>query len=106
MSGVMRVPTVRVTTNAHGRETVVRGAPCLVAGAVFWPEQSVETRDGGHRVVRPAQVAVPVGQPSDPHDQWLIDGVRYEADGDAGRWRNPFAPKSARATIALKRVTG
>ena len=103
---VQRVPFLRVDRNTHGAEVVTRGAAGTVAGAVFWPEWSVETRDGGNRVVRPAQIAMPYGQPSDPRDQWIVDGLRYEADGAASPFRNPFAPKSARAVISLKRVTG
>lgn len=106
MSEVQRVPFVRVEGNAHGRESVVRGAPYLIPGVVFWPEQSVETRDGGQRVVRPAQLAVSHGQDADPRDQWLVDGVRYEANGDTSRYRNPFAPRSSGAVITLRRVTG
>ena len=106
MSEILQVPFVRVDRNAHGRETVVRGAPCAVPGAVFWPEQSVTASDGNQRVVRPARIAVPHSQPSDPRDQWMVDGVRYQAGGDVSRWRNPFAPRSAGATVAVERVTG
>ena len=106
MSEVLRVPFVRVDGNAHGRETIARGAPYSVPGSTFWPEQSIELRDGGQRVVRPAQLSIPFSQPSDPRDQWMVDGARYESSGDASRWRNPFAPGSAGAVITLIRVTG
>ncbi len=106
MSEVLRVPFVRADRNAHGRETIVRGAPCVVPGAAFWPEQSVETRDGGQRVVRPARLAVPFGQATDPRDQWLVGGVRYQAGGDTGRWENPFTGWQPGATITVERVTG
>lgn len=26
---------------------------------------------------------------SSPHDEWTVRGLRYEQDGEAGRWRNP-----------------
>ncbi len=106
MSEILRVPFVRADRNTHGRETIVRGAPCVVPGAVFWPEQSVTANDGSQRVIRPARISVPHSQVSDPRDQWTVDGVAYRATGDTSRWRNPFAPGSAGATIAVERVTG
>jgi len=103
---IQRRPFSSASRNGHGREVAAFGIAYAVPDAVFWPEESVEMSDGGQRVVRPARLSVPFGEPTDPRDQWLVDGLTYEAQGDTSRWANPFTGAQFGGVLTLRRVTG
>lgn len=41
-----------------------------------------------------------------PTDRFSVDGVEYEVDGEAGKWKSPFDGWAPGVEVALKRAVG
>lgn len=103
---VQRLAFVSLTRDAHGVEVITRADPVDVDGAGFDPGGSYETLPDGTRIVTQPELYVGFAQATHPLDQWACRGKRYDVDGDAAQWLNPFTGWQAGQAIKLKRVTG
>lgn len=83
-----------------------------LAGCVFAPRSSNEgaTQDGQPRpgaVTTGLTMYAPPGAGLDPVDVVVrTDGSRWQVEGDAGQWVNPFTGATPGIEVALTRVEG
>lgn len=64
------------------------------------------TEPGGTQVIVGLQVFAPATLTVDPRDQFVVDGLRYDVDGEVGDWtRGPFGFEPG-IEFNLKRVEG
>lgn len=112
MTVLFPVPVTLVTravTGQDGDGNDVRAETTVVTAGVFAPGGSVERADGGDQVVTQPTVSLPTGSVLDAVDAILVNGVRYQVDGDPARWpANPFTgwTPDYSVEVRLRKVTG
>ncbi|MGZ4588678.1 MAG: hypothetical protein ACXVX9_12855 [Mycobacteriaceae bacterium] len=77
-----------------------------VPGCGFNPGGSVELVQGQDMVRTQPEVYAPPGTVVGPVDQASVNGVRYDVDGTANAYTNPFTGWQTPVVVKLKAVTG
>lgn len=78
-----------------------------IEGCAFAPRTSGDVADRGRDgVIVGLTLYAPFGTDLLHTDKVEIDGVLYEADGEAGSWKHPITRWEAGIELALKRAAG
>lgn len=95
---------VTKTTDPYGNDTVTKADPVPVAGVVFAPRASTERADSRTPAVITGGTLYGLkGVTISPLDQFTVDGVLYDVEGDAGHWVSPFTGRDFGYEVAVKR---
>ena len=91
--------------DAHGNPIDSWADPVNVQVYGYGPRYD-STEPGGTQVIVGLQVFAPETLQVDPRDQFVVEGRRYDVDGELGNWTNgPFDFKPG-IELNLKRVEG
>jgi hypothetical protein len=91
--------------DAHGNPVDSWADPVNVAVYGYGPRYD-STEPGGTQVIVGLQVFAPKDLEVDPRDQFVVEGLRYDVDGEVGDWTTgPFGFQPG-IELNLKRVEG
>lgn len=94
---------VTTTTDAYGDTTTTKAAPVAVPGAIFAPRTSSERSDQTVPAVIVGGTLYLKGVDISPADQFTVDGVLYDVEGEPGHWVSPFDGRDFGYEVAVKR---
>jgi hypothetical protein len=78
----------------------------LLYETVTWPRASTENVQGGDLVITGVTMLIRPGVDLGAVDQVLVDGKRYDIDGDPAHYRSPFTGTDPGTVLQLVRATG
>lgn len=109
---VVRVRSTTTGTDSLG-DPITTEARVTLADCIVAPRSGFAGSSSGDITERARQgviVGLSLYAPFDADvvhtDQLEVDGVLYEVDGEAGRWKQPWSGWEAGCEIALKRAAG
>lgn len=104
---VVRLRAAVDGTDRYSNEVKGEPARLMIAGAGVAPRTSSDIGgDGRTGVIVGLTLLAPFGTDIVHADQFEVDGVLYEIDGDAGSWESALTGWEAGVEVALKRVVG
>lgn len=95
-------------TDPYGNEITTLTGPVPITGCSWDPRSSEEETNAGRQAV----VSGLMWYCTDPNvdvvssDILEVDGIRYEVDGEVGRYKGARFPQNNHAVAALRRVEG
>lgn len=90
--------------DAYGNDTFTETQTTI--NAAFAPGTSLELVQGQDLVTIQPTLYLPPDVDPNPIDAVLVDGQRYDVDGDTDVWMSPFTGWHPGNVVKLKRVTG
>ncbi|HET7666545.1 MAG TPA: hypothetical protein VFK56_10845 [Mycobacterium sp.] len=94
---------VTSTKDKYGDTTTTKAAPVAVPGAIFAPRTSSERTDPTAPAVIVGGTLYVKGITPSPLDQFTVDGVLYDVQGEPGHWVSPFTREDFGYEVAVKR---
>jgi hypothetical protein len=91
--------------DAQGNDTYVETSTDI-DDATVWPRTGSENPQAGDLVITGRNLLLPPGVTVAATDQFIVAGLTYDVDGDAGDWTSPFTGWNPGTQIALTQVTG
>lgn len=104
------IQTAGTVTDPYSNETIEswdNPTEVIVEGCVLAPRASNEPLEVGRSPVYVGYMLyAPYGTVVNARSRVVIDGVRYEVDGEPFAWASPFSGKQAGTEIPIQRVEG